>query len=128
MLASSKWPIRPIGEMMPVGTSPAARFQAVQTRARMGAALWSRALRVPLSKETGQSIIATAINATKPFQHLPHSKEEAGRSWSAREWTETRKGWIFLPSSAASQAAIQSLQGVWLDVLTRWLMSAEIRS
>ncbi len=30
---------------MPVGTSPAARFQAVQTRARMGAALWSRALR-----------------------------------------------------------------------------------
>ncbi len=82
----------------------------------------------PDTKETGQSIIATAINATKPFQHLPHSEEEAGRCWTAREWAQTRKGWVFLPSSAASQAAIQSLQGVWLDVLTRWLMSAEIRS
>jgi hypothetical protein len=30
---------------MAFGTSEAARFQAYQTRARMGAALWSRAVR-----------------------------------------------------------------------------------
>src|SRR2546428_9554060 len=33
---------------MPLGTSPAARFQAMNTRARMGAALWSQAIRLIL--------------------------------------------------------------------------------
>src|SRR5216684_1604314 len=81
----------------------------------------------PNMKETGDTIMATAINAVAAFQHLPRS-DQADRQWTAREWAQNRKGWIFLPSTADSQAAIQGLQGVWLDCLVRWLMSAEIGS
>ena len=77
--------------------------------------------------EQGTGIISVAANATKAFYHLPR-REQAGRIWSARQWAGQRRGWIFLPSTEDARAAIQSLQGVWLDALTRWLMAAEIGS
>jgi Type IV secretion-system coupling protein DNA-binding domain len=79
----------------------------------------------PGLKETGHNIIGTALTAVGPFEHLPHSNE-ASRQWSAREWVQSRKGWIFLTSTAAAQAAIQPMQAIWLDCLVRWLMDAEI--
>jgi type IV secretory pathway TraG/TraD family ATPase VirD4 len=79
----------------------------------------------PNTRETGQSIIATAINAAKPLQHLPR-RPEVSRQWTAHEWAHERRGWIFLPSTAGTQAAIQSLQGVWMDCLVRHLMDGEI--
>ncbi len=78
-------------------------------------------------KETGQTILSTAVNAVKPFQHLPRS-DQATRRWSAREWSEHRTGWVFLPCRADSEAAIQGQQGVWLDSLVRWLLAAPIGS
>jgi hypothetical protein len=79
----------------------------------------------PGLKETGHNIIGTALTAAGPFEHLPHSNE-ASRQWTARDWAQSRKGWIFLPSTAAAQAAIQPMQAIWLDCLVRWLMSANI--
>jgi len=35
-------------------------------------------------------------------------------------------GWIFLPSREDINEAIRVLQGLWLDCLVRWLMTAEI--
>src|SRR6266851_674379 len=98
MLASSKWPIRPIGEMMPVGTSPAARFQAVQTRARMGAALWCRALRFILFVWLVLTIwvIWYRVGLYRPELHHEYS----GAGFSAESST-TR------PSSTASQRDCQ---------------------
>lgn len=81
----------------------------------------------PGAHEQGSGILATTANAVKPFHHLP-LPEEATRTWSARTWAESRKGWIFLSSTEDARAAIQKLQGVWLDSLVRWLMSAEIGS
>ena len=81
----------------------------------------------PDMKETGQTILSTAVNAVKPFQHLPRANQSS-RRWSAREWVEHRKGWVFLPSRADSEAAVQGQQGVWLDSLVRWLLAAEIAS
>ncbi len=81
----------------------------------------------PDMKETGQTILSTAVNAVKPFQHLPRS-DQATRRWSAREWSEHRTGWVFLPCRADSEAAIQGQQGVWLDSLVRWLLAAPIGS
>ncbi len=76
----------------------------------------------PDMKETGQTILSTAVNAVKAFQHLPRA-DRTTRRWSAREWVEHRKGWIFLPSRADSEAAVQGQQGVWLDSLVRWLLA-----
>jgi type IV secretory pathway TraG/TraD family ATPase VirD4 len=81
----------------------------------------------PGAHEQGSGILATAANAVKPFHHLPQRKQ-TGRVWSAREWAKQREGWVFLPSTEDARAAIQRLQGVWLDSLVRWLMSAEIGS
>ena len=81
----------------------------------------------PGAHEQGSGILATAANAVKPFYHLPQ-RHQTDRSWSARGWAATRQGWVFLSSSEDARAAIQRLQGVWLDSLLRWLMSAEIGS
>jgi energy-coupling factor transporter ATP-binding protein EcfA2 len=81
----------------------------------------------PGAHEQGAGILATAANALKPFHHLPQ-RNQASRVWSARTWTTAREGWVFLPSTEDARAAIQRLQGVWLDSLVRWLMSAEIGS
>ncbi len=55
-------------------------------------------------------------------------RHQTDRSGSARSGAATRQGWVFLSSSEDARAAIQRLQGVWLDSLLRWLMSAEIGS
>src|SRR5208283_5585729 len=79
----------------------------------------------PGAHEQGSGILATAANAVKPFYHLPR-RAQTTRMWSARTWAETHEGWVFLSSTEDSRAAIQRLQGVWLDSLVRWLMSAQI--
>jgi type IV secretory pathway TraG/TraD family ATPase VirD4 len=81
----------------------------------------------PDATEQGSGILATASNAIKPFFHLPLASQTS-RTWSAREWAQTREGWVFLCSTEDGRAAIQKLQGVWMDSLVRWLMSAEIGS
>jgi len=81
----------------------------------------------PGAHEQGSGILATAANAVKCFYHLP-PKEMTNSTWSAREWVQRRRGWIFLSSTEDARAAIQTLQGVWLDSLVRWLMSADISS
>jgi type IV secretory pathway TraG/TraD family ATPase VirD4 len=81
----------------------------------------------PEATEQGSGILATAANAVKPFHHLPLAGQTS-RTWSAREWAQNREGWIFLSSTEDARDAIQKLQGVWMDSLVRWLLSAEIGS
>ncbi len=81
----------------------------------------------PGAHEQGSGILATVANAVKCFYHLPQ-ETGANSRWSAREWAQTCRGWVFLSSTEDARAAIQTLQGVWLDSLVRWLMSAEIGS
>lgn len=84
----------------------------------------AEALIDPGAHEQGAGIIATAYNATNSFRHLPAPDE---RSWSALEWAQTRKGWLFLSSSEDSREAALPLQSVWLDCIIRRLMAAQDR-
>jgi len=81
----------------------------------------------PEAHDQGAGILGTAVNAIKTFVHLP-KPEQATRSWSAQQWAEQRRGWIFLPTRDDINEAIRTLQGLWLDTLVRWLMTAEIGS
>jgi hypothetical protein len=81
----------------------------------------------PKAAEQGSGILGTAANAIKTFAHLP-KRDETDRTWSARQWAEHRRGWVFLPSREDLRDSIQVLQGLWLDCLVRWLMSAAIGS
>ncbi len=81
----------------------------------------------PQAHDQGAGIVATVANALKACYHLP-PLEQTTRSWSAREWAERRQGWVFLPCKEDIREAIEPLQGLWLDCLVRWLMSAQIGS
>ena len=51
-------------------------------------------------------------------------KDQAKTSWSATEWAETRKGWIFITSKATEREALRPLHSLWIDLLVLRLMTA----
>ena len=50
-------------------------------------------------------------------------KGEADGEWSATEWAETRRGWIFITSLPAEREALRPLQSVWIDLLVLRLLN-----
>jgi hypothetical protein len=76
----------------------------------------------PGAHEQGAGIVATAFNATSSFRHLPVESEHL---WSALEWADSRRGWLFLSSTEDSREAALPLQSIWLDCIVRRLMAAE---
>ena len=54
---------------------------------------------------------------------LPSKAEAKGREWSATDWAENRKGWIFLTSTEAEQEALRPLHSLWIDLLILRLLT-----
>jgi type IV secretory pathway TraG/TraD family ATPase VirD4 len=75
----------------------------------------------------GQGILSAANTAISGFAYLPR-RDQTTRTWSTREWASNRRGWVFLPSTTDARDAIESVQGMFLDALVRWLMSQKIGS
>jgi type IV secretory pathway TraG/TraD family ATPase VirD4 len=44
------------------------------------------------------------------------------RRWSAKEWSKTRSGWLFLTSTPETRERLLPLTGLWLDTLVLRLM------
>lgn len=42
---------------------------------------------------------------------------EGRRSWTVRDWSKKRKGWIFITSTPDTIDALRPLQSLWLDML-----------
>src|ERR1039458_6309490 len=55
---------------------------------------------------------------------LPTREQTGNRTWSATEWSETRKGWIFITSSATEREALRPLHSLWIDLLVLRLLTA----
>lgn len=53
---------------------------------------------------------------------LPKPDEGNGR-WTATEWAEKRRGWIFLTSLPAEREALRPLQSLWIDWLVLRLLN-----
>jgi hypothetical protein len=51
-------------------------------------------------------------------------KDQAERRWTATEWAENRKGWIFLTSKPTEREALIPLHSLWIDLLVLRLLSA----
>ena len=77
----------------------------------------------PGAHEQGAGIVATVANAVNPFRYLPM---DAATEWSAREWAETRRGWVFLTCEEGTRAAILPLLSLWLDSMVHRLLSTEL--
>lgn len=67
-------------------------------------------------------ILGSLNEAGKPLRMMPF-KVEGRRIWTAREWAETRQGWIFITSTPDSLDALRPLQSLWLDLLILKLQS-----
>jgi hypothetical protein len=77
------------------------------------------------ASEQSVGIVSVAQNTIKPWRYLP-KRSETERSWSAKEWGKNPQGFIFLSSQENARAAIQALQGCWLDAIVRSLMERPI--
>jgi type IV secretory pathway TraG/TraD family ATPase VirD4 len=53
---------------------------------------------------------------------LPKPSEAQG-TWTATEWAEKRRGWIFLTSLPAEREALRPLQSLWIDWLVLRLLN-----
>jgi len=54
---------------------------------------------------------------------LPTKEQTDGREWSANEWSEKRKGWIFLTCTETTQEALRPLHSLWIDSLILRLLT-----
>ena len=54
---------------------------------------------------------------------LPSKEQSDGREWSATDWADKRKGWIFLTSSETEQEALRPLHSLWIDLLILRLLT-----
>jgi Type IV secretion-system coupling protein DNA-binding domain len=50
-------------------------------------------------------------------------KGQGNGDWSATEWAETRRGWIFITSLPAEREALRPLQSLWIDLLVLRLLN-----
>jgi hypothetical protein len=67
-------------------------------------------------------VLASLSKVAKSLRLLPH-KDAGNGEWSATEWSETRRGWIFITSLPAEREALRPLQSVWIDMLVLRLMN-----
>jgi type IV secretory pathway TraG/TraD family ATPase VirD4 len=61
-------------------------------------------------------ILGSLNEAGKPLRMMP-TLGEGRRSWTVRNWTRQRKGWIFITSTPDTIDALRPLQSLWLDML-----------
>jgi type IV secretory pathway TraG/TraD family ATPase VirD4 len=50
-------------------------------------------------------------------------QSEANGTWTATEWAEKRRGWLFLTSLPAEREALRPLQSLWIDWLVLRLLN-----
>jgi type IV secretory pathway TraG/TraD family ATPase VirD4 len=51
------------------------------------------------------------------------AKDAAKNHWSATEWAEHRKGWIFITSKPSEREALRPLHSLWIDLLVLRLLN-----
>jgi len=72
-------------------------------------------------------ILGSLNEAGKPLRMMPTDAEEGRRSWTVREWTKERRGWIFITSTPDTIDALRPMQSLWLDMLILKLQASTPR-
>jgi len=69
-------------------------------------------------------VLSSLNKISNTLRMLPTVADHPAAEWTARAWTENRKGWIFLTSNTTTRKAVRPLHCVWLDMLVMHLLSA----
>jgi hypothetical protein len=75
------------------------------------------------AQQQRNGVLASLGLVADSLRMLP-TKEQSKTTWSATEWSETRKGWIFITSSATEREALRPLHSLWIDLLVLRLLTA----
>jgi type IV secretory pathway TraG/TraD family ATPase VirD4 len=79
------------------------------------------------AQQQRNGVLASLGLVADSLRMLP-TKDQAKTTWSATEWAETRKGWIFITSSATEREALRPLHSLWIDLLVLRLLTAPQRT
>ncbi len=83
----------------------------------------AEALIDPQAHDQGAGIVATVANAVSPLRYL---SDHGQHQWSAREWADTRQGWVFITAEEATRDALLPLLSLWLDSIVHRLLSTDL--
>ncbi|MEG9437838.1 type IV secretion system DNA-binding domain-containing protein [Edaphobacter sp. HDX4] len=74
------------------------------------------------AQQQRNGVLASLGLIADSLRMLP-KKETAKNHWSATEWAEHRKGWIFLTSKPSEREALRPLHSLWIDLLVLRLLN-----
>jgi hypothetical protein len=74
------------------------------------------------AQQQRNGVLASLGLIADSLRMLP-KKESATHHWSATEWAETRKGWIFITSKPSEREALRPLHSLWIDLLVLRLLN-----
>ncbi|MEO8736730.1 MAG: type IV secretion system DNA-binding domain-containing protein [Edaphobacter sp.] len=74
------------------------------------------------AQQQRNGVLASLGLIADSLRMLP-KKETAHSSWSATEWAENRKGWIFITSKPSEREALRPLHSLWIDLLVLRLLN-----
>ena len=78
------------------------------------------------AQQQRNGVLASLGLIADSLRMLPR-KEKTQHRWSATEWAETRKGWIFLTSKPSEREALRPLHSLWIDLLVLRLLNSRTR-
>jgi hypothetical protein len=74
------------------------------------------------AQQQRNGVLASLGLIADSLRMLP-KKETAESHWSATEWAEQRKGWIFITSKPSEREALRPLHSLWIDLLVLRLLN-----
>jgi Type IV secretion-system coupling protein DNA-binding domain len=74
------------------------------------------------AQQQRNGVLASLGLIADSLRMLP-KKETAETHWSATEWAEHRKGWIFITSKPSEREALRPLHSLWIDLLVLRLLN-----
>jgi type IV secretory pathway TraG/TraD family ATPase VirD4 len=74
------------------------------------------------AQQQRNGVLASLGLIADSLRMLP-TRNEVKTMWTATEWAEERKGWIFITSQPAERAALRPLHSLWIDLLVLRLLN-----
>jgi hypothetical protein len=74
------------------------------------------------AQQQRNGVLASLGLIADSLRMLPR-KDKTENHWSATEWSENRKGWIFLTSKPSEREALRPLHSLWIDLLVLRLLN-----
>lgn len=74
------------------------------------------------AQQQRNGVLASLGLIADSLRMLPE-KDRTSHHWSATEWAESRRGWIFLTSKPSEREALRPLHSLWIDLLVLRLLN-----